>query len=198
MNQAAPDKKRGRPKSLPDAVKTNPGNNTLGEVASAKPKIGRPTKYRDEFVEMLLEFFSQAPTREVTVKDAKGNERTEILPGQFPTLARFATNIGVTTETLHDWATAKNPDGSQKNPAFSYAYKKAKALQEANLVEGTMAGAYNSTFAIFTAKNVLGWRDKVEQEITGKDGAPLGPSVIAIQFMNPDGTIANIDGQPAS
>ena len=61
-----------------------------------------------------------------------------------------------------------------------------------------MAGAYNSTFAIFTAKNVLGWRDKVEQEITGKDGAPLGPSVIAIQFMNPDGTIANIDGQPTS
>ena len=110
----------------------------------------------------------------------------------FPTLARFATNIGVTTETLHDWATAKNPDGTQRNPAFSYAYKKAKDLQQANLVEGTMKGAYNSTFAIFTAKNVLGWRDKVEQEITGKDGAPIGPMGIHVQFLNSDGSVADL------
>jgi hypothetical protein len=191
MMTEAPVKKRGQrrhndtPKDKPDRVE--PKN--LG---------GRPTKYREEFLEMLLDFFSQPSTREVTVKDAKGNETVQVLPGSFPTLARFATNIGVTTETLHDWATAKNLDGTLRNPPFSYAYKKAKDLQQANLVEGTMKGAYNSTFAIFTAKNVLGWRDKIEQEITGKDGAPIGPSVIAIQFMNPDGTIANIDGHPAN
>jgi len=178
MMTEAPAKKRGRrrhddtPRDKPDRV---------------EPKhIGRPTKYREEFVEMLLEFFSQPPTREVTLKDAKGNETVQELPGSFPTLARFATNIGVTTETLHDWATAKNPDGTQRNPSFSYAYKKAKDLQQANLVEGTMKGAYNSTFAIFTAKNVLGWRDKIEQEITGKDGAPLAG--IQVMFVNPDGT----------
>jgi hypothetical protein len=45
---------------------------------------------------------------------------------------------------------------------------------------------YNSTFAIFTAKNVLGWRDKVEQEITGKDGSPLAG--IQVMFVNPDGS----------
>jgi len=187
MMTDAPVKKRGRrhpPKDTP---------------ASVEPKTtGRPTKYRDEFVDMLLEFFSQSPTREVTVMDKSGNETIQVLPGKFPTLARFATNIGVTTETLHDWATAKNADGTLRNPPFSYAYKKAKDLQQANLVEGTMQGAYNSTFAIFTAKNVLGWRDKIEQEITGKDGAPLGPSVISVQFMNPDGSIANLDSHPAS
>jgi hypothetical protein len=154
---------------------------------------GRPTKFREEFTDMLLDFFSQPPTREVTVKDKSGNEVVQELPASFPTLARFATNIGVTTETLHDWATAKTQEGTHRNPPFSYAYKKAKDLQEANLVEGTMKGAYNSTFAIFTAKNVMGWRDKIEQEITGKDGSPLGPSVIAIQFMNPDGSIATLD-----
>jgi hypothetical protein len=155
---------------------------------------GRPPKYRDEFADQLIEFFSQAPTREVTVRDKSGNETTQILPGTFPTLARFATNIGVTRETLHDWATSKTADGELKHPKFSYAYKKAKDLQEANLVEGTITGAYNSTFAIFTAKNVLGWRDKVEQEITGKDGAPLGPMGIQVQFLNSDGTVADLPG----
>jgi hypothetical protein len=180
----APVKKRARrrpddkPKDKPDTGETK--------------NLGRPSKYRDEFVVMLLEFFGQSPVREITIRDKAGNESIQVLPGQFPTLARFATDIGVTTETLHDWATAKNADGSHRNPSFSYAYKKAKDLQQANLVEGTMKGAYNSTFAIFTAKNVLGWRDKIEQEITGKDGAPLGPSVIAVQFMNPDGSIASI------
>jgi hypothetical protein len=187
MMTDAPVKKRGRrhtPKDTPASVEPKPN--------------GRPPKFQECFAEQLIEFFSQAPTREVTVRDKSGNESTQVLPGTFPTLARFATNIGVTRETLHDWATAKNADGSPRNPGFSYAYKKAKDLQEANLVEGTIAGAYNSTFAIFTAKNVLGWRDKIEQEITGKDGAPLGPSVISVQFMNPDGSIANLDSHPAS
>jgi hypothetical protein len=189
MMTDAPVKKRGRrrhddtPRDKPDRVE--PKN--LG---------GRPPKYTDAFADQLVEYFDTPPTREVVVKDKQGNETTQVLPGVFPTLAMFAANIGVCRDTLHDWATAKNPNGTQRNPRFSDAYKRAKALQEANLVEGTMAGAYNSTFAIFTAKNVLGWRDKVEQEITGKDGAPIGPTVIGIQFMNPDGTIANIDGQP--
>lgn len=166
MNVDAPPKKRGRPKS---------------EVGR-----GRPTKYREEFVEMLLDYFGQPPIKTITTVDKEGNTVEKTVPALFPTLARFAANIGVTTETLHDWATAKTPEGQLRNENFSYAYKKAKDLQQANLVEGTLAGAYNSTFAIFTAKNVLGWRDKVEQEITGKDGAPLAG--IQVMFVNPDGT----------
>ena len=167
-----------------------------GAVVPEKRGRGRPTVYRDEFVDMIIEFFSQSPTKEVTVRDAKGNETTQTLPGQFPTLARFATNIGVTKDTLHDWATAKDiHTGELKHPEFSSAYKKAKDLQEANLVEGTIAGAYNSTFAIFTAKNVLGWRDKIEQEITGKDGAALAIPAIQVSFVMPDGNDSDsIDG----
>jgi hypothetical protein len=79
----------------------------------------------------------------------------------------------VTRDTLYEWSTAKTEDGELKHPDFSYAYKKAKEYQEAILVEGAMANAFHANFAIFTAKNVLGWRDKFEQEITGADGAPL-------------------------
>ena len=185
MNVDAPVKRRGRPrKDQPPADKPSP--DAPEDRPSAIQRMGRPTKYRDEFVVMLLEYFSQPPIKTVTTVDKEGNTVEKTVPAMFPTLARFAANLGVTTETLHDWATAKNPDGTQKNPTFSYAYKKAKDLQQANLVEGTLAGAYNSTFAIFTAKNVLGWRDKVEQEITGKDGAPLAG--IQVMFVNPDGT----------
>lgn len=182
MNAEATVKRRGRPrKDGPPADKPSPD-------APEHPKNlgGRPTKYREEFVFMLLDYFSQPPIKTVTTVDKEGNTVEKTVPALFPTLARFAANIGVTTETLHDWATAKNADGSLKNEPFSYAYKKAKDLQQANLVEGTLAGAYNSTFAIFTAKNVLGWRDKIEQEITGKDGGPLAG--IQVMFVNPDGS----------
>lgn len=168
------------------------GRRRHDDTPTNKPEGGRPPKYRDEFADQLIEFFNQPPTREVTVRDKQGNETTQVLPGFFPTMARFAANIGVCRDTLHDWAHAKDLEGKPRHPRFSDAYKRAKALQEANLVEGTITGAYNSTFAIFTAKNVLGWRDKVEQEITGRDGAPLGPVAIAVQFLNSDGTVADL------
>jgi len=166
--------------------KRKPKAAAKGVAAPVKRPVGRPTVYQDTFPDMMIEFFSQPPTREVVNRDAKGNEHTQTLPGVFPTLARFATNIGVTKHTLHDWATAKNIEtGELTHPEFSDAYKKAKDLQEANLIEGTIGNAYNSTFAIFTAKNVLGWRDKIEQEITGKDGAAFAG--IQVTFVTPDG-----------
>ena len=185
MTKDATPKKRGRkPKTKP----------VEGVAVPVKRPVGRPTVYQPEFVDMLIEFFSQSPTREVKNRDSKGNETTQTLPGVFPTLARFATNIGVTKETLHDWATARNIEtGELRHPEFSSAYKKAKDLQEANLVEGTISGAYNSTFAIFTAKNVLGWRDKTEHEMTGKDGAPLAMPAVQISFVTPNGNSDSID-----
>jgi len=47
-----------------------------------------------------------------------------------------------------------------------------------------MANAFHANFSIFTAKNVLGWRDKMEQEITGVDGAPLLTG-IQVTFVKP-------------
>lgn len=163
MNAEATVKRRGRPrKDGPPADKPSPD-------APEHPKNlgGRPTKYEDWMADAILKYFAAAV-------------------GNFPTLAGFAASIGVSRETLHDWATAKDVSGDLRNPTFSDAYKRAKELQEENLVRGALTGAYNATFAIFTAKNVLGWRDKVEQEITGKDGGPLAG--IQVMFVNPDGT----------
>lgn len=159
MTADAPVKRRGRP------PKDKPTRD-----APEHPKLGRPTKYEDWMADAIYEYFSKPV-------------------GDFPTLAGFAASINVSRDTLHDWAHAKNVSGDLRNPAFSDAYKKAKDMQEQNLVKGALTGVYNSTFAIFTAKNVLGWRDKVEQEITGKDGAPIGG--IQVMFVNPDGSERN-------
>jgi hypothetical protein len=145
---------------------------------------GRPTLFKEEYAQQLLDFFNIEPFREVEYTDSQGNLKgRESVPNKFPTLARFAVNIGVTRDTLYEWSTAKKEDGELKHPDFSYAYKKAKEYQEALLVEGTLGGAYQQAFAIFTAKNVLGWRDKTEQELTGAGG---GPVVIAMNNLGED------------
>ena len=147
---------------------------------------GRPSLFKEEYSQQLIEYFDKEPYERRPLLDKEGNEKgSEVVPAKFPTLARFATMIGVTRDTLYEWSTAKDENGELKHPEFSYAYKRAKEYQEAILVEGTMAGAFQANFSIFTAKNVLGWRDKTEQEITGADGAPL-LSGIQVTFVKPD------------
>lgn len=147
---------------------------------------GRPTLFKEEYADQLIEYFDIEPFERRPLLDKEGNEKgSEIVPAKFPTLARFAVSIGVTRDTLYEWATAKNENGELKHPDFSYAYKKAKEYQEAILVEGAMANAFHANFSIFTAKNVLGWRDKMEQEITGADGSPLMQG-IQVTFIKPD------------
>ena len=147
--------------------------------------VGRPTLFREEYAEQLLSYFDKEPYERRPLLDKDGNEKgSEVVPTKFPTLARFATMIGVTRDTLYEWSTATNEDGSLKHSDFSYAYKRAKEYQEAILVEGAMAGAFQANFSIFTAKNVLGWRDKIDQEITGAEGAPLLQG-IQVTFVKP-------------
>lgn len=116
---------------------------------------GRPLDYKPEYAQQLIEFFQDSSER-------------------FPTKARFAVTIGVCRQTLYDWATKTDDEGNIRYPEFSDAYKKAQDYQEATLIENALQGKYNPTFAIFTAKNILGWRDR--QELTGADGKDLIPA----------------------
>jgi hypothetical protein len=150
-----------------------------------EPKpFGRPTLFREEFAQQLIDYFNIDAYTEKVELNKDGNPVVIKVANKFPTLARFATMIGVTRETLHDWATSKKEDGELKYPDFSYAYKRTKDYQEAILVEGTMLNVFNAPFSIFTAKNVLGWRDRTEQEITGKDGESL-MTAIQVSFVQP-------------
>ena len=142
---------------------------------------GRKPKYRPEFAEKLIEHFD-IPAFEVLKDQATGEPilsqsgKPSVVPCKFPTLASFACEIRVHRETLINWSEARYPDdyddlelaGTHKYPEFFEAYKIAKEHQERILTQGGLSGVFQGNFAIFTAKNVIGWRDVKEHKHDGE------------------------------
>lgn len=120
-------------------------------MAKKKNPVGRPSGFKDEFADQLIEYFSAKPYTE--------KENREVA-GDVPTLAGFAIKLGVSRDTLLEWASALDETGSLKYPEFSGAYKRARDYQENWLATNTLKNLVNPAFAIFMAKNVIGWRDK--------------------------------------
>jgi len=118
----------------------------MPEQQKKKNPGGRPTLYKPEYCQMIIDFFN------ISVDDYRNGEK------EFPTLADFAHEIGFSKSTLHDWR--------KNHKEFSDAYKKAEELREAFFVKAGMQGALNTTFAIFYSKNCLGWKDKQEIDQT--------------------------------
>jgi len=113
--------------------------------------MGRPTKYKPEYCQKITQYFDIKPY----VKKDKTLKANDL---RF--LSKFARSIHVTHDTLLEW--------TKVYPEFSEAFKKAKALQMEHLVTNGLRGLFNTTFAIFAAKNMIGWRDSRDLEITGE------------------------------
>lgn len=128
---------------------------------------GRPSKYKPEYCDMIVEWFNIEP---ITFEVHDGVPVK--IPAKFPTFEKFAHSIGVTHETLRAWS------NDEKKPEFSVAYKKAWDLQEAVFTEGVMQGAWQQTFSIFLAKNKFGWKDKQETHHTHELGGEIKVSII--------------------
>jgi hypothetical protein len=146
--------------------------------------MGRPVKYTDEITHALIKYFDIRVDRVENVmvpdKDGKLTEEKQVIVNDFPTLTRFAHEWGLTRQTLKNWADALNEDGSRRYPDFFYAYTRAKEAQESLIVEGGMAGKYESRFVVFASKNLIGWRDQVEQTVTANVTATSRESLDAI------------------
>jgi hypothetical protein len=152
-------------------------------VSTDKHPGGRPTKYNRRFCRELIDFFDIEPyeEREVKTQDRKtGREYIDYKDhaNDLPTFERFAHNIGVNGDTLVEWAKTVWPEGHKnagklRHPEFSAAYTRAKELQKDILITNGLQGLYQTTFAIFLAKNITDLKDR--QEITGADGTPLMP-----------------------
>ena len=124
--------------------------------------IGRPTKYKPEFVEQILEFFS---LEKDSYRESVNNQGTvQMVPRRMPTLERFSYKIGVDPSTLRDWANSTNDENAPCYPEFSAAYARAKNCQMAYILEAGVVGALNGSFLNLFMKNAHGWSDKVEQE----------------------------------
>lgn len=130
-------------------------------MSTEQPKsvLGRPPKYKKEYDQQILDYFTKAELTETeteTVASAgKAIEIEKTVCGVMPTFSGFAISIDTHRETLINWC--------RDNASFLDAYKRCKEIQEAWLVTNGLKGKVNTAFGIFTAKNVLGWRDKTEQ-----------------------------------
>ena len=138
-------------------------------MTDKKPKkknpVGRPSKYKPEYCDMMLEYFSVEPTEMRREAEVKENDKTIKVTYKgggvdFPSFERFAHNIGVHFDTLHEW--------KKHHPDFSDAYARCKTLQEDIWRVNALNGNYSSQFSIFLGKNIYGYKDKseVEQNVT--------------------------------
>ena len=125
--------------------------------------MGRPAKYTspEELQARVDEYFAS-----LLGDDGAYNKA--------PTMASLARALGyVSRQSLYD--------AEKVGDDFSYIIKRARldieACWEQKLAYGQCTGA------IFWLKNHAGYTDKMAQEITGKDGAPVG-----FRFVSPDAT----------
>lgn len=129
-----------------------------------KNKGGRPTKYKEEYCQKIIKFFSRDHTKvlidTVTYKNGTIKEVEREVANTLPTFERFAFEIGVNRDTLREWR--------DRHKMFSASYKRAKGLQKDMIIDLGLRGLYNATFSIFTAKNVTDMRDKGEIDVTSK------------------------------
>jgi hypothetical protein len=135
---------------------------------------GRPPTYDEKYCGEILDYFGVPPyevvEKKVLVQGAVVEIPTE-RANDFPSFAGFARRIGVHRETLLNW--------TKKYPEFLDAYKRAKDMQEDFIATNGMRKLLDTSFAIFTAKNVLGWRDNKDQEVSP---ASVRPQMTDEQF----------------
>lgn len=142
----------------------------VGNKYAVGNKGGRPTKYKPEYCDRIIEHFTVQPQQTVYKRTfhPDGSVKSEepvVLPEQFPTFQKFAAEIEVSVPTLLEWV--------QEYEEFSNSYARAKQLQEHIWLVNGMGNLYNSQFAQFFGKNCLGYKDKTETEITGANGGPI-------------------------
>jgi len=100
--------------------------------------VGRPTKYKEEYCEMLIEYMSKGMT-----------------------FTAFASQIGVCRRALYKWLDKHPEFVHAKNIGSAKSEDYMLELAHSQMIDGKL----NNTAWIFMMKNMHGWRDKQEQVI---------------------------------
>ncbi len=131
-------------------------------TTSIKPCRKKKTKavssasaYQSRYAQQLLAFFDISAFRVTEVMKKDGSVTLIETAAELPTFAAFARKLGVTQEVLSLW--------EREHADFAEAAQKARDLQGNILIQNSLRGNYSSSFAVFTAKNLLGWHDGKEE-----------------------------------
>lgn len=128
------------------------------KTAAATAIKPAPLRYKPEFCERLLAFFDVPAFHVTEVQKRDGSVALVETAAELPTFAAFAKHLGTTCEVLKNWEST--------HPAFHEAAQKARDLQSNILIQNSLRGNYSASFAVFTAKNLLGWQDGKEDNLS--------------------------------
>lgn len=132
---------------------------------------GRPPKYDtpEQMQEIIDLYFlacryNQLGEEDELLKDLSDDQirMVKSVEELNPIISGLAYVLDMTTQALRDY---------EKKDEFLCTIKKAKQKVEMNLEQRLAGNAV--TGSIFSLKNNFGWKDKTEQELTGKDGGPI-------------------------
>jgi hypothetical protein len=128
---------------------------------------GRPPHFEtsNDLQAAINDYFNNGVTKRKRIIGKAPNE--QLVEIEVPTITGLCYYIGFQSrQSFYDY---------EEREGFSYTVKRARLFIEKEYEEQLTSG--NTIGAIFALKN-MGWRDKTEQEITGKDGAPITPQII--------------------
>ena len=130
--------------------------------------MARPTKYNKAILEKANKYLNSFLDLEI-VNEVKGGDDAKGDLALFPTVAGLALHLKIARETIYAW------DNEEDKKEFSDILGQIQALQEYSLLHGGIRGLFNPVITkLMLTKH--GYSDK--QEMTGKDGKDLIPSVI--------------------
>jgi hypothetical protein len=104
--------------------------------------MGRPSKYKKEYCEMLIEHMSTGLSFE-----------------------SFAGIVRVNRDTVHEWAKVHQDFSEAKKIGMSLALLKWEKIGMEGMYMGSKDNPFNPTVWIFSMKNKFNWSDRKEVEI---------------------------------
>ena len=127
-------------------------------------KVGRPTEYKDEYVDKVDVYLTMC---EDTVTE-QGKLKVSL-----PTTDGFARFLGVARSSLYEW--------EKQHQEFSDALEKVRVEQKERLLNMGLSNDYNSTIAKLILSSNHGMSDSTKTDITSN-----GDTVHGFTFVKND------------
>ena len=146
------------------------------EIVGKKKKRGQPTKYNETMCDKADEYIKQSQDEEYEFHKTRGEKSDsyeKCIRVQLPTHEGFASFIGVSTDTLYEWA--------KVHKEFSVSLAKVTEEQKTRLLDKGLSGTYNPTIAKLILSSNHGMAEKTEQDLTSKGEKITG---LAIEFVH--------------
>jgi hypothetical protein len=141
---AQPSGKVAQPSTDIERVVAEPVDLLPGEKPPGYAGTGRPSLYRPEYDQMIVDYFDKDPHTDHEVEQGNGVVKLQRMMTPPPMLAGFAKSIGVSMSTVNRWGTDVDLEGRFRYPSFAGLYARARVTSASIGYEFPRPGLYAS------------------------------------------------------